>query len=197
MSATAPSSPTVRASGRPRSARIDEIVLRTALRHLAERGYAGMSINAIAAELGVSKPTIYLRWPSKMELALAAVTSLYVDQPEARTGDVRADLVAHLRSVKRVHDTVGIGLAGSMLAEERHNPGLISRFRERAVRPSRQRARRILLASIRRGAIRADTDVNAAVNMLVGSLYAAYLAGDERTFDPEAVVDTLLAGLAA
>jgi AcrR family transcriptional regulator len=187
----------VRASGRPRSARIDEVVLRTTLRHLAERGYAGMSINAIAAELGVSKPTIYLRWPSKMELALAAVTSLYVDRPEAATGDVRTDLVAHLRSVKRVHDTVGIGLAGSMLAEQRNNPGLISRFRERAVRPSRQRARRILLAGIRRGAIRSDADVNAAVNMLVGSLYAAYLTGDERTFDPEAVVDTLLAGLAA
>src|SRR5689334_8686334 len=113
VNATAPSPSNVRASGRPRSARIDEVVLRTTLRHLAERGYAGMSINAIAAELGVSKPTIYLRWPSKMELALAAVTSLYVDRPEAATGDVRTDLVAHLRSVKRVHDTVGIGLAGS------------------------------------------------------------------------------------
>jgi hypothetical protein len=39
-----------RTSGRPRSARIDDAVLRTTLRHLAERGYAGMSINAIAAE---------------------------------------------------------------------------------------------------------------------------------------------------
>jgi AcrR family transcriptional regulator len=187
--------PSVRTTGRPRSATIDQLVLRAALRHLAEGGYAGMSINAIAAELGVSKPTIYLRWPSKMELALAAVTSLYVDQPVAETGDVRADLVAHLRGVKRVHDTVGIGLAGSMLAAERSNPSLIARFRERAVRPSRQRARRILQAGIRRGTIRSDTDVNAAVNMLVGSLYAVYLAGDERSFNIESVVDTLLAGL--
>jgi hypothetical protein len=31
----------------------------------------------------------------------------------------------------------------------------------------------------------------------VGALYAAYVAGDERTFDAESVVDTLLAGLAA
>jgi AcrR family transcriptional regulator len=195
VTATSPSS--VRPGGRPRSAHIDAVVLRAALRHLAERGFAGMSINAIAAELGVSKPTIYLRWPSKLELALAAVASLYVDLPEAPTGDVRADLIAHLRSVKRVHDTVGIGLAGSMLAEQRHNPILVSRFRERAVWPSRQRARRILQAGVRRGVIRSDTDVNAAVNMLVGSLYAAYLAGDERAFDPESVVDTLLTGLAA
>lgn len=182
--------------GRPRSARIDDAVLKTTLRHLGERGFVGMSVNAIAAELGVSKPTIYLRWPSKIDLATAAVTSLYVDQPEETTGDVRTDLVAHLKSVKRVHDTVGIGLMGGMLAAQQSNPELLAVFRERAVRPSRQRARRILQAGIRQGAIRPDADVHAAVDMLVGALYAAYVAGDDRTFDPESVVDTLLAGLA-
>lgn len=174
---------------------IDDAVLRATLQHLAERGYAGMSINAIAAELGVSKPTIYLRWPSKVDLALAAVTSLHVDQAEAPTEDVRADLIAHVKRVQRVIETVGIGLTGTMLAEQHNNPGLIAAFRERAVRPSRQRARRILQAGIRQGAIRADADVSAAVDMLVGALYAAYVAGDERTFDAGSVVDTLLAGL--
>lgn len=183
--------------GRPRSTRIDDAVLKTTLRHLGERGYAGMSVNAIAAEIGVSKPTIYLRWPSKIDLATAAVTSLYVDQPEASTGDVRADLVAHLKSVKRVHDVVGIGLMGGMLAAQQSNPELIAVFRERAVRPSRQRAHRILQAGIRQGVIRPDADLHAAVDMLVGALYAAFVAGDERTFDAESVTDTLLAGLAA
>jgi AcrR family transcriptional regulator len=154
-----------------------------------------MSINAIAAELGVSKPTIYLRWQSKVDLAMAAVTALYVDQPEATSGDVRADLIAHVKSVQRVHQTVGIGLTAGLLAEQESNPALIAAFRERAVRPSRQRARRILQAGIRQGVIRADADVNAAVDMLVGALYAAYIAGDDRTFDAESVVDTLLAGL--
>jgi hypothetical protein len=98
--------------------------------------------------------------------------------------------------VKRVHDTVGVGLTGSMLAEQRSNPALMAVFRERAVRPSRQRAGRILQAGIRQGVVRADADVNAAVDMLVGALYAAYVAGDDRTFDAESVVDILLAGLA-
>lgn len=184
-----------RSGGRPRSAHIDAAVLKATLRHLAERGYAGMSVNAIAAELGVSKPTIYLRWPSKVDLATAAVTSLHVDQPEATVGDVRQDLIAHVRRVQRVIETVGIGLTGTVLAEKESNPALIAAFRERAVRPSRQRARRILQAGIRQGVIRADVDVNAAVDMLVGALYAVYLAGDERTFDAESVVDTLLSGL--
>src|ERR671932_251782 len=98
-----------RRSGRPRSARIDDAVLRTTLRHLSERGYSGMSVNAIAAELGVSKPTIYLRWPSKAALAPAAVNYMHVDQPEAPSGDVRQDLIAHVRRVQRVIETVGIG----------------------------------------------------------------------------------------
>jgi AcrR family transcriptional regulator len=186
-----------RTGGRPRSARIDDAVLETTLRHLAERGYAGTSINAIAAELGISKPTIYLRWPGKADLAAAAVTRLHVDQPEATSGDVRCDLVNHLRRVHKVLDVVGIGLTGTVLAEQASNPGLIAAFRDRAVRPSRQRARRILQEGIRQGVVRADADLNAAVNMLVGALYAAHMAGDERTFDPESVVDTLLAGLAA
>jgi AcrR family transcriptional regulator len=155
-----------------------------------------MSVNAIAAELGVSKPTIYLRWPSKAELAAAAVSYLHVDQPEAPTGDVRQDLIAHVRRVQRVIETVGIGLTGTVLAEQDTNPGLIAAFRERTVRPSRQRARRILQAGIRQGVIRSEVDVNAAVDLLVGALYAAYIAGEERSFDPESVVDTLLAGLA-
>ncbi|MBV9134466.1 MAG: TetR/AcrR family transcriptional regulator [Chloroflexi bacterium] len=187
--------PRARTTGRPRSVHIDDLVLKAALRHLAERGFAGMSVNAIAAELGVSKPTIYLRWPSKIDLATAAVASLYVDQPDTTTGDIRADLIAHLKSVKRVHDIVGIGLVGGMLAAQRDNPELIAAFRERAVRPSRQRARRILQSGIRQGVIRADADVHAAVDMLVGASYAAFVAGDDRVFDAESVVDTLLAGL--
>jgi AcrR family transcriptional regulator len=182
-------------AGRPRLARIDEAVLKTTLRHLAERGYAGMSVTAIAAELGVSKPTIYLRWPSKVDLAIAAVTYLHVDRPEALSGDTRADLVRHLKGVQRVYETVGIGLFGTMLAEQESNPALIAAFRERVVRPSRQRAQRILQAGIRRGVIRSDANVRAAVDMLVGTLIAAWLAGEEQTFDAESVVDTLLASL--
>src|SRR5262249_18131742 len=152
--------------------RIDEAILKVTLRHLSERGYTGMSINAIAAELGVSKPTIYLRWRSKAQLAAAAVAYLHVDQPDAPTGDIRHDLLAHLKRVHRVLDPIGIGVTGTVLAEKTSNPQLIATFRQRSIRPSRQRARRILQDGIRQGIIRADVDINAAVDLLVGSIYA-------------------------
>ena len=50
---------------------------------------------------------------------------------------MRQDLIAHVRRVQRVVETVGIGLTGTMLAERESNPALIAAFRERAVRPSR------------------------------------------------------------
>ena len=155
-----------------------------------------MSINAIAAELGVSKPTIYLRWSSKAQLAAAAVNYLHVDEPDAPTGDVRHDLIAHVKRVQRVLDIVGVGLTGTVRAEQKTNPELVAAFRDRTIRPSRQRARRILQTGIRQGVIRAEVDINAAVDLLVGALFAAYIAGEERMFDAEAVVDTLLGGLA-
>jgi len=44
--------------------------------------------------------------------------------------------------------------------------------------------------------VRHDVDINATVDLLVGSIYAAYVAGEEHAFDAETIVDTLLVGIA-
>src|SRR5262245_41964594 len=65
-----------RTPGRPRSADADDAILAAALAELGERGYARMSMDAVAARAGVSKPTVYLRHPTKAELATAAIASM-------------------------------------------------------------------------------------------------------------------------
>ena len=55
-------------SGRPRNPQIDEDVLRAAAELVVEVGYADLTIAAIAARAGTSKPAIYRRWPSKAHL---------------------------------------------------------------------------------------------------------------------------------
>lgn len=52
--------------GRPRSPELERGILRAAMRVMARSGYAGMTIEEVAAEAGVSRPTIYLRYPGKM-----------------------------------------------------------------------------------------------------------------------------------
>jgi AcrR family transcriptional regulator len=65
-----------RARGRPRDPAIDRAILDAALRLLAEQGYDGMSLEAVAGAAGVGKTTIYRRYPGKRELVVAAISSI-------------------------------------------------------------------------------------------------------------------------
>ncbi|HEV8547155.1 MAG TPA: helix-turn-helix domain-containing protein, partial [Candidatus Limnocylindrales bacterium] len=53
--------PSASARGRPRDTDVDERILATAFRHLVREGYGGTSIEAVAADAGVAKTTIYRR----------------------------------------------------------------------------------------------------------------------------------------
>jgi AcrR family transcriptional regulator len=189
--------PAGRAPGRPRSAGVDEAILAAALAELGERGYARMSVDAVAARAGVSKPTIYLRHPTKADLATAAIASMRVRSRPAPTDDVRADLVAHLRLLRAgLERPNGMAMFGTVLAEERETPELLALFRERLVAPRRRELRAVLDAARARGDLRRDANVEVAVNALVGAFFARYLAGDPlggRFITT--LVDTLLDGL--
>ncbi|SCF69938.1 TetR/AcrR family transcriptional regulator [Streptomyces sp. Ncost-T10-10d] len=76
----------------PRAA---EAIFETTLRHLAERGYTRLTIEAVAQDSGVNKTTIYRWWPSKPALLRAAMLHarvLDIDIPD--TGSLRGDLIA-------------------------------------------------------------------------------------------------------
>jgi AcrR family transcriptional regulator len=183
--------------GRPRSPEVNKRILGATMKVMGRSGYAGMSIEEVAAEAGVSRPTIYLRYPGKAELATAALASYRDRGRPAETGDTRADLVARLRHFRRgVERPFGMAMIGSVLAEEHATPELLLLFRERVVEPRRDELREVLEHARGRGELKEGADTEAALNMLVGSYYAQYLAG--KPFPngwPEAVVDTVLEGL--
>jgi AcrR family transcriptional regulator len=183
--------------GRPRSTRVDEAILAAARGELAERGYARMSVDGVAARAGVSKPTVYLRHPSKAELATAAIASMRVEPRPAPTGDVRADLVAHLRLLRAgLQRPYGMATLGTVLAEEHETPELLALFRERLVAPRRRELRAVVAAARERGELRPDANLDVAVNALVGAFFARYLAGESLggRFVGD-LVDTVLDGL--
>jgi AcrR family transcriptional regulator len=183
--------------GRPRSPEVNRRILGATMKVMGRSGYAAMSIEEVAAEAGVSRPTIYLRYPGKAELATAALASYRDRGRPAETGDTRADLVARLRHFRRgVERPFGMAMIGSVLAEEHATPELLLLFRERVVEPRRDELREVLEHARGRGELKEGADTEAALNMLVGSYYAQYLAG--KPFPngwPEAVVDTVLEGL--
>lgn len=174
---------TARSPGRPRSAAADRRILDAALRLLLEHGYAGFSLEGVAAAAGVGKPTIYRRYRDKRELAAAAVSG-FVEQaaPAPDTGNTRADL--HEMATHMFGLLSGMGffrLMGTLLTEEHRNPELLERFRERVIHPNRQRLRAILERGQQRGELRPDADLEIAVDVLAGAVIARHLTGPDPT----------------
>jgi AcrR family transcriptional regulator len=196
--ATAAAEPSAPRRGRPRSDRCDQAILDAALRLIAEKGYARMSIEGIAAAAGVSKPTIYLRYRNKADLASRALERLRVEEAPAATGDLRADLVAHMRHLRGTFERVGMTVLGTCLTEERHTPELIALLRQRSVLPGRRLLRELLERARDRGELPPDADLDTAVLMLSGAYYAQHVGGERVGLDwDERVVDAALRGLGA
>lgn len=173
-------------------------MLEATLRLLAEHGYARVTIEGVAAEAGVAKTTIYRRFSDKADLVAAAVAMVRgLDEPPD-TGDARADVVALVRRFHALMTGPARTVLASLLAEERHAPELLARFRERLIAPSREQGRALLERAKERGEIRADADPDAIMDMLAGSYFTRHLAGVPVTDStPEELVDALWRGIGA
>jgi AcrR family transcriptional regulator len=186
-----------RSPGRPREPATDERILDAAYRLMAQHGYVRMSMDAIAAEAGVTKPTIYRRYGTKIDLAMAALVYKCDPSRPPITGDTRADLIAEMEHFRRaISRPYGMSLLGTVLAEEHETPELLAAFREYLVAPRRGALRAILEAASGRGEFRPGADLALAANLLVGAYYAQYVAGAPVEDDwAEHVVEMVLDGL--
>jgi AcrR family transcriptional regulator len=182
------------ARGRPRLPNTDDKILRATLNLMARRGYARMTVDAVAAEAGVTKPTIYLRFRNKEGLASAALAAAKDWSAPAEIGDTRTDLIAQLHHFQRgLAAPFGMSLLGTVLAEEQETPALLALYRNQVLRPRRAMIRSVLDRARDRKELSDDADLTLAIDMLVGSYYAGVVAGHPPGTDwPETIADTVL-----
>ena len=168
-----------RPAGRPRDERIDAAILESTLALLADRGYAALSIAAVAEAAGVGKPAIYRRYGSKAELVVAAI-DLLSDEPEpALPDDTRAALTELLAATAAVIGTPGgLAIMGSLLAAGSTDPELITAFRERVVRPRHEVVDAVIMRAVERRELRDDVDLEALDAMLFGAVLARATLGE-------------------
>jgi AcrR family transcriptional regulator len=170
-----------RRPGRPRERSYDQAILDAALEILNARGYAGLTIDGVAARAGVGRPTIYRRWPSKPALVIAALTQSLGITPVPDSGRLRDDLIAFQRDQVRMMDAPGsrritAGLVADLVAD----PELAERYLGDYVGMRRSVVYQALQRGIDRGELRPDADLALVYDMLIGPLLLRSLVGGER-----------------
>jgi AcrR family transcriptional regulator len=159
---------------------------------LAERGFAGLTIEGIAARAGVAKQTIYRWWDSKSDILFDALST---DAEEFFTasdhGDLGRDLRDHLGQLATFLTTTDSGAVFRALAgQAQHSPAVAARFETEVIARQRERDRAPFLRALQRGELARDTDIDLAIDQLAGPVYYRVLI--TRKDVPPAFTDALV-----
>jgi len=186
------SAPVRRGRGRPRDPGTDARITTAAAELMLQRGFDKTTVDDVAARAGVGKATVYRRWPSKEDLAVAAMESLYDSEiPEPDTGSIVTDLTQSYRSALTfVNTPEGAAFLRSSVAESIRDDRIAALYRASTEKREAQ-TRATFERAIARGEVRPDIDVDAAVQWLGGVL--AVRAITQRPMPRVEDVDTLVA----
>jgi AcrR family transcriptional regulator len=188
-----------RRPGRPRDARADGAIIDAAVALIAAGGVDGLRMDEVAATAGVGKAAIYRRYASKDELVTAVVSALVSEIAVPDTGSTAADLRALMREAVALYaDPVRAGVVVSVVRAMNGRPELARAVREDFLGPRRAALRTVLERGVARGDLRAELDVELALDVLGGPLFYRLLVTggpvDERLAD--AVAELILRGFA-
>jgi AcrR family transcriptional regulator len=157
--------------GRSEEARM--AVLEAADDLLAERGFAGVTIEGIAARAQVAKQTIYRWWTSKTDILFDALTEDAAVYFTPYGGDdLGDDLRHHLRQVAVfLAETDAGAVCRALAGQAQHDPEVAARFRAEFVAPQRDRDLAPFRRAQGRGELPDAMDIDLAVDELVGPVY--------------------------
>ena len=186
-------------AGRPRSEASRRALLDATVQLMEESGWAGLTVDGLAARAGIGKQTIY-RWYDG-DLGRIVVEA-YLDASDERveppdTGSVADDLRAIVVPVAamNVDRDAGLALANrSLMAHAQVAEAFADRYRtlhEHWRGPMLEAVRR----GVARGELRAGTDADLVVDLLLGLQWYRLLVGHLPTTgaDAAASVDAALA----
>jgi AcrR family transcriptional regulator len=182
--------------GRKRSEEAMHAILAAALELTAEAGYAGLTIEGIAARSGSGKQTIYRWWPSKDDVLLeagAAKAALHV--PVKDEGSFRADLGAFLTATFALGSQREVtDLLRALMARAQIDEAFGQRFRAAFLQRRRDALGVILDRAKARGELPAGVSPGTVTDIVFGVLWYRVMATREPLDDR--LADELVALLA-
>ena len=172
-----------RSPGRPRSEEADAAILGAALDLLIERGVAATSIEAVAQRAGVTRATVYRRFPNKVQLLIAAVEGGYGNPP--RTPEIRD--IEHMVTgwAQVLSDSRVRRLLRRLYGSIDDYPALGQAYRTSFQGP-REQARKAVLERARDGGqLPPDADVDIILQVLTGAVWHHLAAYPDTTSPPD------------
>ena len=194
MTASVPDAGCV-ALGRPRSEKADRAIAAATLDLLAEHGFAGVTVEAVAARAGVAKSTVYRRYPSRIELLVGVVRhEQSVPRGDVDTGSIEGDLclVARRLAVALTETPFGRALL-AILSATAAQPEL-SEVRAEFLASRRAPALAAVRRAVDRGELAAGTDPGHVVDLVSGPVFYRVFVRCEPVEQPwiDAHVNTVL-----
>ena len=191
--------------GRPRSPLVHAAILDATRALLVEKGYADVSMDRVASHAGVGKQTLYRRWPSKAQLVAEAVMDAHHGDGSFAlpdTGDVAADLrdwlLRYADAVAPPQNAALVRALAAAAAEDLRDGQALYR---QLTGPQHDAVMQRLRQGIDAGQVRADTDVEAVADALIGTILYRVLARPTTTGDTtrhaDGLIDALIAGVRA
>ncbi|MGH3421039.1 MAG: MerR family transcriptional regulator [Streptosporangiaceae bacterium] len=163
--------------GRPRDPHLESRVIAAALRVYAEAGWSGFSFDAVARRAGVGRAPLYLRWQSKEDLLLAALSAHSSSIAIRDSGNLRDDLIEYASRLLESKSSPE-GWAFLRIHLEAHViPALHARFRSEIAIPHVAGARAVLHRALERGDIPAQTPVGLVLDSLYGAIVTWMVLG--------------------
>ncbi|GGP77846.1 TetR/AcrR family transcriptional regulator [Saccharothrix coeruleofusca] len=139
---------------RRRGEQLEHAILDAAWEELREVGYARLTVEAVAARAGTSKPVIYRRWAGRAELVIAAWQHRApTEHRTPDTGALRSDLLVLFTTIARRADAMMNEVVAGVMSEAFRHPEVAALLRERLVAdsPLAGTVRRIVDRAVERG----------------------------------------------
>jgi AcrR family transcriptional regulator len=159
---------------------LGDIIRAAALKVLAEVGYRGLTMDEVAQVAGVSKATIYRRWPSKVDL-LVDVIDTASDESLVRVdaGSLREDLIALLGGLAEILAGPGGGASRAALGVIDAEPALAEAYRRGPLTRWGTVFRQAFDRAAARGEVPAGTADSLAAEAGAGILMQRWIIGGE------------------
>jgi AcrR family transcriptional regulator len=197
-----------RSPGRPRDPSIDDAILSVAEELLRAVGYQQLSIEAVAHQAGISRPTVYRRYENKVALVIDLVSRI-VERDATRfpsslarppdTGSLAGDLEELLLRLSGSFDALAeITAMPSFLADLISHDQIGSSFLKHYLSGVQQDLRSAFDAAAERGEIPAPVVPDVLVSTLIGTyVYHRFIAEGQFRAQERRTLVSLLAGGAA